>query len=72
MTESEAKMLETTFVQVITMEEVPVLSDEERAELIASLKEGQADIAAGRFVKLGAGEIGPWLDGIMGEARLKK
>jgi hypothetical protein len=40
--------LETTFVPVVTMEEVPVLSDEEREELIASLKEAEADIAAGR------------------------
>jgi hypothetical protein len=34
-------------VPVITMEEVPVLSDEERADLIASLKQAEADVAAG-------------------------
>jgi hypothetical protein len=38
----------TTFVPVVTMEEVPVLSDEEREDLIASLKDGEADVRAGR------------------------
>jgi hypothetical protein len=37
----------TTMVPVTTMEEVPVLSDEERAELLASLKEAEAQIKAG-------------------------
>ena len=36
-------------VPVMTVEEVPVLSEAERDELIASLKEGQARIAAGEF-----------------------
>jgi hypothetical protein len=35
-------------VPVITMEEVPVLSEQERADLIASLKRAEADVAAGR------------------------
>ena len=39
---------ETTFVPVVRMEEVPVLNDEEREELIASLKDAESDIAAGR------------------------
>ena len=36
-------------VPVSTMAEVPVISDAERDELIASLKEGQARIAAGEY-----------------------
>jgi hypothetical protein len=39
---------ETMAVPVITMEEVPVLSEQERADLIASLKRAEADVAAGR------------------------
>ena len=39
---------ETMAVPVITMEEVPVLSEQERADLIASLKRAEADGAAGR------------------------
>jgi len=39
---------ETMVVPVITMEEVPIPSDQERAELIASLKQAEADVAAGR------------------------
>jgi len=35
-------------VPVTTMEEVPILSSEERAELIAALQESEADIKAGR------------------------
>jgi hypothetical protein len=40
----------TIMVPVMTMEEVPILSEEERAELIASLKEAEAEIAAGKGV----------------------
>jgi hypothetical protein len=36
---------------VTTMEEIPVLSDEERAALIASLKEAEARIAAGDYAE---------------------
>lgn len=39
---------ETTFVPVVTMEEVPVLGDEEREDLIVSLKDAESDISAGR------------------------
>ena len=39
---------ETMVVPVVTMEEVPVLSERERAELIASLKRAEADVAAGK------------------------
>jgi hypothetical protein len=39
---------ETMVVPVLTMEEVPVLSDRERADFVASLKRAEADVAAGR------------------------
>ena len=39
------------------MEEVPRISDAERAELLASLEEGRADIAAGRYHVLKPGML---------------
>jgi len=42
------KRRRTTMVPVTTMEELPVLSDKERAELGASLKEAEARIEAGQ------------------------
>jgi hypothetical protein len=38
----------TTMVPVTTMEELPVLSDEERAKLLADLKTAEAEIASGQ------------------------
>lgn len=38
-------------VPVTTMEEVPILSEEERAEMVASLKAGEDRIAAGQHVE---------------------
>src|SRR6202049_756080 len=38
---------ETLVVPVVTMEEVAVLSERERADLIASLKQADAEVAAG-------------------------
>jgi hypothetical protein len=40
----------TTFVPVTTMEEVPVLSASERADILLSLKTAEAEIASGKFV----------------------
>ena len=37
-------------VPVTTMEEIPVLSEEERAKLTASLKEAEARIKAGKGI----------------------
>jgi hypothetical protein len=37
-------------VPVTTMEELPILTDAERAELLASLKEAEGEIEAGRGV----------------------
>jgi hypothetical protein len=39
----------TVMMPVMTMEEVPVLSQAERAEMLASLQEAQARIAAGQY-----------------------
>jgi hypothetical protein len=39
---------ETMVVPIVTMEEVVIPSDQERAELIGSLKEAEADVATGR------------------------
>ena len=46
-TTAERKMPRTTMMPVTTMEEVPILSDAERAQMLASLKEAEAQIAAG-------------------------
>ncbi len=41
----------TTMVPVTTMEEIPVLSDRERAELTTSLKQAEERIKAGKAVE---------------------
>jgi len=41
------KRRRTTMVPVTTMEEIPVLSDGERADLLNSLREAEARITAG-------------------------
>jgi len=38
-------------VPVTTMEEIPVLSERERAELLASLKKAEAQIKAGNYIE---------------------
>jgi hypothetical protein len=42
------KPKDTTLVAVTTMEEVPVLSAEERAELVASLRDAEKEVVEGR------------------------
>jgi hypothetical protein len=44
------KRRRTTLVPVTTMEEIPVLSERERAELTAALKSAQARIEAGEGI----------------------
>jgi len=44
------KRRRTTSVPVTTMEEIPVLSETERADLVASLKEAEARIKAGKGI----------------------
>jgi hypothetical protein len=40
----------TTSVPVTTMEEIPVLTDRERADLLASLKQAEARVQAGEAI----------------------
>ena len=46
-TATRDKRRRTTMVPVTTMEEIPVLSEQERAELLNSLKEADVRAAAG-------------------------
>jgi hypothetical protein len=46
----KSKRRRTTTVPVTTMEEIPVLSDQERAELLGSLKEAEVRVKAGKAV----------------------
>ncbi len=46
----DKKPRRTAMMPVTTMEEVPILDEEERAEMLASLKEAEARIAAGDYV----------------------
>jgi hypothetical protein len=39
---------ETTIVPIVTLEEVSVPNERERAELLASLRQADAEVAAGR------------------------
>ena len=66
MTKTAAKPAsrKTRFVPVTTMDEVPVLSEAERAELLASLKEAQAEIAAGDFDAVTAESLGAEFEAI--------
>ena len=50
-TTANHKMRRTTMMPVTTMEEVPVVSDTERDDMIASLKAAEARIAAGQYVE---------------------
>ena|SRR5215212_1221288 len=45
---SKVKRRRTTSVPVTTMEDIPVLSDSERADLITSLREAEARVKAGK------------------------
>ena len=49
-TATEDKRRRTTMVPVTTMEEIPVLSDAERLELTASLKEAETRVKAGKAI----------------------
>jgi hypothetical protein len=47
----DKKTRRTAMVPVTTMEEVLLLSEEERADMVASLKAAEARIAAGQYVE---------------------
>jgi hypothetical protein len=49
-TATDDKRRRTTMVPVTTMEELPVLSDKERAELRVSLEQAEGRIAAGQAI----------------------
>ncbi len=49
-TATRDKRRRITMVPVTTMEEIPVLSDKERAELTTSLKEAEARVKAGKAI----------------------
>jgi hypothetical protein len=49
-TDGKAKQHRTSMVPVTTMEEIPVLSEKEREELLESLKQAEARVKAGQAV----------------------
>jgi hypothetical protein len=49
-TATRNKRRRTTVVPVTTMEEIPVLSGKERAQLTTSLREGEARVRAGKAI----------------------
>lgn len=54
------------------MEEVPVLSDAEREEFMATIREAEAQLDAGDYLEFGPGELEAWLDERLAEARRRK
>ena len=50
MTDAKEKRRRTTRVPVTTMEEIPVLSETERTDLIDSLKQAEARVKAGKAI----------------------
>lgn len=65
-------MRKTTLVPVTSMEEVPVLSDAESAELHASLKQAQTEITSGNYTEFKKGELNDWFQQEMKEARRRQ
>jgi hypothetical protein len=57
----EHKSRRTTLMPVTIMEEVPVLTTEERAEFITSLEEAEASIKAGDFIEHDTESFRNWL-----------
>jgi hypothetical protein len=62
----------TEFIPITTMVEVPILSDSEKAEFMASLEAGKREIADGRGLTFTAEEFGSWLSKSAAEARARK
>ena len=48
-TDGKAKQHRTTMVPVTTMEEIPILSDQEREDLLDSLRQAEARVQAGEL-----------------------
>jgi hypothetical protein len=49
-TDGKAKQHRTTMVPVTTMEEIPILSEREREELLESLRQAEARVKAGQAI----------------------
>lgn len=58
------KRRRTTLAPVTTMEEIPVLDEADRAELIGSLKQAEAEIGAGKGADFDAKKFRDRLVGI--------
>lgn len=56
------------YVQITQAEEMPVLSEQEKAELVASIREAEAQIDRGECVTLEPDAIGPWLRAMYDQA----
>ncbi len=48
--DGKAKQHRTTMVPVTTMEEIPILSEREREELLESLRQAEARVTAGEAI----------------------
>jgi hypothetical protein len=48
--DGKAKQHRTTMVPVTTMEEIPILSDQEREDLLDSLRQAEARVKAGEAI----------------------
>jgi hypothetical protein len=71
MTKTAAKSTQRKmeYVQITQAEEMPVLSPEEKAELIQSLKDAEARLANGEGIIFKPGEFGRWMRERMKEFR---
>jgi hypothetical protein len=57
------------YVEITQAEEMPVLSDAEKAELLQSLKDAEARLANGEGIVFKPGEFGQWMREQMKEYR---
>lgn len=60
------------YVEITQAEEMPVLSAEEKAELLASIERSRAQITQGQGTLLKPDEIGPWLRAGLERARQRR
>ncbi len=60
------------FVEIVQAEEMPVLTAEENAELLASLETARQQVRSGECLTLAAEEIGPWLRAGLEKARQRQ
>ncbi len=71
MTKATAKSTERKmeYVEITQAEEMPVLSADEKAELLQSLKDAEARLANGEGIMFKPGEFGQWMRERMKEHR---